>query len=173
MSEANIKIRVKKGSNEVEIEAPASTLQNAIGLITDMMEKIPNEPQPKTHTGYRDSAQNGDPGIGSLQPTRLDIPEVQVDRDESLTSILSKLFRNTWGRTPRKLGEVREVLGSYGLSYPKQSVAVALLRSAQSGKLRRFKGDGGEYVYTASTALATATRIQPEKIRFQESGQYA
>jgi hypothetical protein len=52
--------------------------------------------------------------------------------------------------------EVREALQSYGLNYPKQSVAVALLRLAKGSKIRRFKGDAGEYLYTASIG---ATRI--------------
>jgi len=45
---------------------------------------------------------------------------------------------------------VREVLQSYGMNYPKQSVAVALLRLAKATKIRRFKAEDGEFVYTAS-----------------------
>ncbi|MFC1755742.1 hypothetical protein ACFL96_20520, partial [Thermoproteota archaeon] len=81
-------------------------------------------------------------------------PEIHIDRGDSLTEIIVKLFVQLWGSKPRKLGEIREVLQSYGQVYPKQSVAVALLRLAQSGRLRRFKGESGEYVYTASTTLA-------------------
>ena len=65
--------------------------------------------------------------------------------------MISKFFADPWGMSPRKLMEVREALQSYGLNYPKQSVAVALLRLAKSSRIRRFKGEGGEYVYTAST----------------------
>jgi len=54
-----------------------------------------------------------------------------------------------WGREKRKLSDVREALQSYGLNYPKQSVAVALLRLAKTSKLRRFKAEDGEYVYTS------------------------
>ncbi|MDG6898845.1 MAG: hypothetical protein JRN24_03800, partial [Nitrososphaerota archaeon] len=55
-----------------------------------------------------------------------------------------------WGRERRKLSDVREALQSYGLNYPKQSVAVALLRLAKTTKIRRFKAEDGEYVYTAN-----------------------
>ena len=41
--------------------------------------------------------------------------------------------------------------------YPKQTVAVTLLRMAKSGRLRRFKSNTGEYVYTASTSLLSST----------------
>ena len=76
-----------------------------------------------------------------------------MGRDDSLSDVITKVFLQPWGRQPRKLSQVREVLDSYGLIYPKQSVAVALLRLAQGGKLRRFKGEEGEFVYLASTAL--------------------
>ena len=51
------------------------------------------------------------------------------------------------------MAEVKEVLDSYGLTYPKQSIAVTLMRLAQSGKLRRFKNEQNEYVYTSSIQL--------------------
>ena len=79
-----------------------------------------------------------------------------LQKSDSLSEIVSKIFKESWGRKPRKLNQVREVLESYGLIYPKQSVAVTLLRLAQSGKLRRFK-DEGEFVYTASTSLSAQT----------------
>lgn len=58
-----------------------------------------------------------------------------------------------WGRGARRLGDVKNMLDSYGLSYPKQLIAVTLMRLVQSGKLRRFKGDSNEYLYTTSTQL--------------------
>ena len=48
---------------------------------------------------------------------------------------------------------MREALQSYGLNYPKQSVAVALLRLAKTTKLRRFKAEDGEFVYTSASTL--------------------
>jgi hypothetical protein len=80
--------------------------------------------------------------------------------------VISKFFADPWGRSPRKLMEVREALQSYGLNYPKQSVAVALLRLAKSSKIRRFKGEGGEYVYTASTAaIHVPSPVQPSGVQ--------
>src|SRR5208282_1679810 len=82
------------------------------------------------------------------------VPVVTIEKGDSLSDVISKFFSDSWGRSPRKLMEVRDALQSYGLNYPKQSVAVALLRLAKGSKLRRFKGEGGEYVYTASTGAA-------------------
>ncbi len=78
-------------------------------------------------------------------------PMIAVEKGDSLSDIISKFFADQWGRAPKKLSDVREALQAYGLNYPKQSVAVALLRLAKNSKIRRFKSEGGEYVYTAST----------------------
>jgi hypothetical protein len=90
------------------------------------------------------------------------IPIVTIEKGDSLSEVISKFFSDSWGRSPKKLMEVREALQSYGLNYPKQSVAVALLRLAKGSKIRRFKGEGGEYVYTASTgAVRIPAPAQP------------
>jgi hypothetical protein len=61
---------------------------------------------------------------------------------------------------------VREALQSYGLNYPKQSVAVALLRLAKTTKIRRFRGDDGEFVYTSSSMIP---RAQPEILQTDDT----
>ena len=157
MSTDGVRLRVRVGANEIEIEAPLAVIKDALDLIPEMVKRLPREepstamkppalvPQPKEQlTSYLPVSQ---------PPSRSVIPEIRVERDDSLADVITKIFRDPWGRQPRKLSQIREVLESYGLIYPKQSVAVALLRLAQSGRLRRFKGEGGEFVYTASTIL--------------------
>jgi len=59
-------------------------------------------------------------------------------------------------------------LETFGLIYPKQSVAVALLRLAKEGKLRRFKQPDGEFVYTVPTSLLS-TELKPEVLQVSGS----
>ncbi len=162
MSGGNIKVRLKVGVNEVEIEGSTSDIEKTISLIPKMIHALPKEmltqniqestiqhiPESSRLEKYISPNNNEKTSLAKL-------PEIQIDRGDSLSEIITKLFMDIWGRKPRKLGEIREALQSYGQVYPKQSVAVALLRLAQSGRLRRFKGESGEYVYTASTILAT------------------
>ena len=157
MSADVVKMRVKAGANEVEIEAPIAAIKDALNLLPELVGRLPREEQSnKTESPSMPFPHNdGQTGhVPASQPSiRISIPEIQVERGDSLTDVITKIFRNSWGRQPRKLGQVREVLDSRGLIYPKQSIAVALLRLAQSGRLRRFKNETGEFVYTASTAL--------------------
>ena len=149
MSSENVRIRVKIGPNEVEIESSVDSIQRAVDLIPSVADKISSF-QPAVSIAKQEQNQQS---IAAVKPQEL--PELHVGKGESLPSMITKLFSSSWGRTPRRLLEVKDSLESYGLVYPRQSVAVALLRLAQEGKLRRFKGDDGEYLYTISTSLLT------------------
>ncbi len=125
---SNIKIKIKLGSNEVEVEAPIELIDNAIELIPKVMEKIDTK-------------------------VEINTPSITIDKNDSLSDVILKLFRDDWGKSARKLSDVKSMLELHGLSYPKQSVAVTLMRLVQNGKLRRFKGNDNEYLYTASLQL--------------------
>jgi hypothetical protein len=163
MSEGNVKVRLKIGVNEVEIEGSTADLKKTIELIPTIMEILPDDKieQSVQSTLSRLSNQYSQlerftPPLRGGSISNISVfPEIAVEKGDSLSDIITKLFTNGWGRRPHKLGDVREALQSYGQIYPKQSIAVALLRLAQSGRLRRFKSEGGEFVYTASTNLTS------------------
>jgi len=151
---------VRSGQSEAEIEAEAGRIREAIELIPEIVSRLPAQrvERPSQEVGIRE------PSTAQLSPsstTAADAsypgqqPRITVEKGDSLSDIVSKFFGDPWGKTPRKLSEVRETLQSYGLNYPKQSVAVALLRLAKSSRIRRFKSAGGEYVYTTSTSMIT------------------
>jgi hypothetical protein len=165
----NVKIRVKSGESEAEIEASLSNIREAIELIPEVLAKLPKAgagTRSQTLGSPREAAAtyNPEPASSAIQApmTPSAIPTTTIEKGDSLSAVISKFFSDSWGMSPRKLMEVREALQSYGLNYPKQSVAVALLRLAKGSRLRRFKGEGGEYVYTASTgAVRIPAPVQP------------
>jgi hypothetical protein len=149
MSPDNVRVRVRVGANEVEIEGPKDSIRELLDLIPEIEGRlVPPSAQPQPAVSVLPPAPTS-PQQAPLQ----DLPEVKVEKGESLPSIMTKLFGAPWGRTPRRLLDVKGALESYGLVYPRQSVAVALLRLAQEGKLRRFKGADGDFLYTSSTSL--------------------
>lgn len=151
MSSDNVRVRVKVGANEVEIEGPKDSLKDLIELVPAIVEGMGNgklSPIPPSAAQAQPMSTTQAP-----QAPLQDLPELRVEKGESLPSIMTKLFGSSWGRTPRRLLEVKGALESFGLVYPRQSVAVALLRLAQEGKLRRFKGPDGDFLYTSSTSL--------------------
>jgi hypothetical protein len=147
-----VKIRVKLGSAEVEVEADPDHLKEAIELIPEVAKKLPGGDA----TASAGQATHRPPASETEQrglPAAL--PSVKIEKSDSLADIIGRFFADPWGRERRKLSDVREALQSYGLNYPKQSVAVALLRLAKTAKIRRFKAEDGEFVYTTSSAYFT------------------
>ena len=146
-----VKIRVKLGAAEAEVEADREHLREAIDLIPELVSKMPGASAERMELRREPEDATPQQESGSTP-----MPSVSVDKSDSLADIIGKFFADPWGRERRKLSDVREALQSYGLNYPKQSVAVALLRLAKTTKIRRFKAEDGEYVYTAN-AVAVST----------------
>jgi hypothetical protein len=150
-SSDRIKIRVRSGQNEAEIEATLDQIREIIALIPEIASKFPESRNEVRHMMTPNEPTSAQPPVDVHGPSQL--PTITVVKGDSLSDIISKCFGDQWGKVPRKLSDVREALQSYGLNYPKQSVAVALLRLAKTSKIRRFKSEGGEYVYTTSTSM--------------------
>ena len=169
----SVKIRVRSGESEAEVEAAFSDIHEAIELIPEVLSKLPPPGLEARAASSRPSGEASElqlaepPATGmSTSVEASSIPTVTIEKGDSLSDVISKFFSDPWGRSPKKLMEVREALQSYGLNYPKQSVAVALLRLAKGSKIRRFKGEGGEFVYTASTgAVRIAAPTQPVGVK--------
>jgi hypothetical protein len=142
-----IRVRVKTPGGEAEVEADAEHIREAIQLVPELASKLPagNSPQ-------HEKPGSPQPVAASVPESRGAPPNVTIEKSDSLADIIGKFFADPWGRESRKLSDVREALQSYGLNYPKQSVAVALLRLAKTTKIRRFKAEDGEYVYTSASA---------------------
>ncbi len=158
------KIRVKLGQAEAEVEAEPEHLREAMELIPELAAKLPGQARerhvsPEAPPEVRvEEAAAGD---------QAQFPVVALEKGDSLADVIAKFFAGPWGRERRKLSDVRSVLQSYGLNYPKQSVAVALLRLAKTTKLRRFKAEDGEYVYTSASTVPVA-RVLPEDMGLQD-----
>ena len=147
-----VKIRVKAGNSEAEIEAELSHIREAIELIPEVLKQLPDGgarvkgEAPQVYIPPRDGGE---------------VPVVTLEKGDSLAEVVGKFFAGEWGVQRRKLSDVREALQSYGLNYPKQSVAVALLRLAKASRIRRFKAEDGEYVYTSSTPIMPQQQLAP------------
>ena len=143
------KVRVKIGQAEAEVEADPEHLREAIDLVPELLSKLPKSGRdiPEQKLLSEAPTETLDRQLGSQ------FPIVSLEKGDSLADVIGKFFSGPWGRDKRKLSDVRDALQSYGLNYPKQSVAVALLRLAKTTKLRRFKAEDGEYVYTSAINL--------------------
>ncbi len=144
-----VRLRVRIGNVEVEIEAESEKLAEVVETIPRVIEKL------KVNVESR--------SLPIQQKKENQLPQISIEKSDSLSDIIEKLFSSEWGLSERKLSEVREVLRTYGLNYPKQSVAVSLLRLAKAGKIRRFKTDSGDYAYTSSTPTVIGVKLDSKE----------
>jgi hypothetical protein len=162
----SLRVRVKVNNSEIEIEtSDVDRLQEAVNAAAKLLDalslkqtashqedelvkamvggKLVEQPQVSV------SITEEDQGLNVIS----ELPDIRISKDDTLPTVIVKMFSTEWGRKPRKLMEIKNALDSYGMVHPKQSVAVTLLRLAKSGKLRRFKDSKGEYVYVAGPEI--------------------
>lgn len=147
------RIRMKIEENEIEVVGERQDIPQLLELALKAFKDTLGElkgPQKAQQAGQ--ALQQ--PSQSAGEPVQL--PPITPDPNASLPVNLIKMFQTEWGKKPRKLSEVKEALDSFGLVYPKQTVAVTLLRLAKEGKIRRFKNEEGEYVYIATPAIMQA-----------------
>lgn len=156
------RIRVKMGGAEAEVDAEPEHLKEAIDLVQELASKLPRQGN-AAGTEPRDE-QRETPLTSSVPGPGSQLPVVSLEKGDSLADVIGKFFGGPWGREKRKLSDVREALQSYGLNYPKQSVAVALLRLAKATRLRRFKAEDGEYVYTSASNIMIPQTVLEEPV---------
>lgn len=160
MTFENVKIRVRVGVNEVEVEAPISTLEKALSFIPSIVQQLPPSSEQIRHNTVGNAESSREEPLQSDGFSETEFPVIRVERDDALTDVIVKIFKEEWGQRPRRPKEVCDTLDSIGETYPKKQVGVALLRLARSGELRRIKSDKGrsrEYVYIRSNSLAAET----------------
>jgi hypothetical protein len=142
-----IRIKLRLSNTEIELECSLTDMDKVFSQIPKLIQIL-----------KKSSLDTSDENNKiTVNPSTLDMPpNINIHKSDSLTDVLIKIFQSSWSNNPKKLNEIRETLNSYGLIYPKQTVAVTLLRMAKSGKLRRFKSNTGDYVYTASNSLLSS-----------------
>ena len=136
-----ISLKLKLGSNELEISGSYSNVVELINLL------LP-------HLMYRTSRKKGESSVEEeIKSESLIPPSISIKKGEPLTDILTRLFNTEWGHNPRPLKEIIDVLNAYGLYYPKSTIAVTLNRLSQRGVIRRIKTKEKHFLYVSAKPL--------------------
>jgi len=142
-----VSLRIKIGGNELEI---SGEYENVISIVDKLLPYLTSKEQ--VSEALQEPHEEANEESEDIRITDLP-PSIPLKRGEPLTEILTKLFDTRWGNKPRPLKEIIEALNSYGLYYPKSTIAVTLNRLAQRGVIRRVRGKGKYYLYVSSKPL--------------------
>ena len=136
MDEKRINLRIKLGENELEVSGEYDIVMDVINKLLPYLS--------------RESVEISNITEKSIEKYDSELPpKISITSGESLSEILKKVFNSSWGSKPRQLKEIISVLESYGLYYPKSSIAVTLKRLVQRGAIRRIKSKDKHYLYVS------------------------
>ena len=136
MDEKKINLRIKLGENELEVSGEYNIVMDVINKLLPYLSRESVE--------ISNITEKSDEKYGGDLP-----PKISITSGEPLSEILKKVFNSSWGSKPRQLKEIISVLESYGLYYPKSSIAVTLKRLVQRGAIRRIKSKDKHYLYVS------------------------
>ena len=131
-----IYVRIKIGNNELELSGAYGEVYQLIQSLIPYL--VGGEGRQISIETHRE------------EPIVSELPDVRIKSGEPLTQILTKFFSTEWGRKPRQLKEIINLLESYGVYYPKSTIAVSLKRLVQRGVIRRIKGREKHYLYVSA-----------------------
>lgn len=141
-----MRLKIKIGSSEIEFEGDLNEISSILDIIPKIIDATKGTPQYTLPAQISQDIQRQEV-VGQEQVSE-EVPTIQVSKDDSIADIIMKIMGSQWGRKPRRLEDIKKVLETLGFPLSRSTVAVTLLRLTQSGKLRRFKDDKGEFCYS-------------------------
>jgi len=142
MSERPFTVRVKVGSNEVEISGTQAEVMNTLGNVSEIVKKVAEafaEAQPHLSASTTVVESQGG-GTASSE----EYPSLSLDPGIACPEAIVKLLSTEWGRRePRALGGLLEAMKVNAIHYPEGTVKGRLTDLTKRGVLRRIKGERG------------------------------
>jgi predicted transcriptional regulator len=161
-----MRLRVKVGYSEVELEGTMDEIVSAIDLIPSIVnvtkeaKAMVAQHQSSIPVNEEIQIEKGEAKL-TVQEPDLQLPSIQISKEDSIGDIIVKIVNSSWGKKPRKLDEIRKVLETFGFPLTRSTAAVTLLRLTKGGKIRRFKDESGEYLYLQ--LISTAAEQAPQE----------
>ena len=101
MTASITRIKLKISNTEVDIECDIDNLP-------DIISQIPNIIQSISNISGTDSIEENTRISDNSVENQLSIPpEIVINKSDSLTDVLLKLFTSNWSNNPKKLNEIR------------------------------------------------------------------
>ncbi len=139
MPEPSFRLRVRIGEMEVELggerEDVLETLED-LDLIVDKVSKAFNAQLPTEERAKKKEKQESQV---KKFPT--------IDRTSQCSEAVENLLATEWGKTPRRIGELREAMEANAIFFPKTTLSGVLVWMVKKGTLRRWKDKKLGYQY--------------------------
>ncbi len=139
MPEPSFRLKVRIGDMEVELggerEEVLETLED-LDLIIDKVSKAFNA---ETHMTKRPQKKGKEESQVKKLPT--------INRTSQCSEAVESMLTTEWGKTPRRIGELREAMEANAIFFPKTTLSGVLVWMVKKGTLRRWKDKKRGYQY--------------------------
>jgi len=135
-------LRIKMGDAEVELSGDKNevldTLKNIDKIVTRLNKAFNGEKQKRAGKQVKAPVARED-----VSPH--DFPKIV--RTTQCGEAVQALLASDWGKTPRKIGEIREAMEANAIFFPKTTLSGVLVWLVKKGQLRRWKDKKRGYLY--------------------------
>ena len=135
------RVVVRVGDVQIEVEGTLSTVNSLMGNKQNVFEVVRELLKITSETPLAETVSTVETEAEELPP--------QLGKPATCTEALSTLFKTEWGKHPRTLSEIMEVLELNGLYYRKSAVAKILTDLMKRKEIRRL-GTRGNFKYVSS-----------------------
>jgi hypothetical protein len=140
-SERPFTVRIRIGTNEIEVSGTHEEVMRTLGNISELVSKVTtafgNTSSPPTALGDEENSQMSE-----------EFPSIAIDPATSCPDAIIQLLSTDWGRRkPRTLSEILAAMKVNAIHYPEGTVKGRLTDLTKRGVLRRINsGRGYEYI---------------------------
>jgi len=128
---AEFELELRRGDINIKIKGTPNEVSEGIDEALNLLEKVAEKLKEKKIEM-------------KVAPTIApEVPHIAPPTPATCRDAILKLLSTEWGKTPKTLGEIIEVMEINGIYYPKARVAGELLSMTRAGIARRLKTKAG------------------------------
>lgn len=147
MEQTPFYLKVKIGEMEVELDGEKQEVLSTLEELKEIVDKVTiafdGSPRPEARLVEPVTAEEDE---------SLKYPK--IPRTDQCSKAVVSLLSTDWGKTPRAIGELGEMMEANAVFFPKTTLSGVLVWLVKKGQLRRWKDKKRGYLYVVNTPEA-------------------
>ncbi len=143
MEQTPFRLKIKIGEMEVELGGDKQEVLSTLDDLKEIVDKVTIA----FDGGPRPEAWLVKPAIAE-DVESLKYPK--IPRTNQCSEAVVSLLSTDWGKTPRRIGQLREAMEANAVFFPKTTLSGVLVWLVKKGQLRRWKDKKRGYLYVVN-----------------------
>jgi len=139
MPEPAFRLKIRIGDMEVELGGERKEVLETLEDLDLIIDKVSKAFKAELSTAKRPQKKGKEESQVKKLPT--------INRTSQCSEAVESLLTTEWGKTPRRIGELREAMEANAIFFPKTTLSGVLVWMVKKGTLRRWKDKKRGYLY--------------------------